>query len=274
MTYSINRLDFNIAYACNLSCKGCISLSDFPRTGVETFASLKLQCETWHKLVDPKIISVFGGEPLIHPKLIDILLMIRQYWPWSIIRLITNGYLLKKYNPEDWFNLGPFEMQVSVHRKDHEPLLTKEIKRILQCKEPWKVFRGKSGQHRDIGFVYKNITIYKSRFKDFVVPYKLIDNKLTPFNSDPKKAHAICGSPDTPILYKNKLYKCAPIANILELDQNKHYNYKGLNATDKSLYKFIKNINKPESICSMCPENKTHSINHFDKRNVHVKNID
>ena len=122
--------------------------------------------------------------------------------------------------------------------------------------------------------MYNNITIYKSRFKDFVVPYKLIDNKLTPFNSDPKKAHAICGSPDTPILYKNKLYKCAPIANILELDQNKHYNYKGLNATDKSLYKFIKNINKPESICSMCPENKTHSINHFDKRNVHVKNID
>jgi hypothetical protein len=273
MTHSINRLDFNIAYACNLSCKGCISLSDFPRTGVESFSSLKLQCETWHKIIDPKIISVFGGEPLLHPKLLDVLSTIRQYWPQSTIRLITNGYLLKKYNPKDWFSLGQFEMQISVHRKDHEATLTKEIKRILQCKGPWKAFRGKNTEHRDIGFVYKNIKVYKSRFKDFVMPYKLIDNTPVPFNSDPEKAHAICGSPDTPILYKNKLYKCAPIANIMELDRGKFYKYTGLDSTNENLVKFIRNINKPESICSMCPENRAHAVDHFDRKNVNVKNI-
>jgi organic radical activating enzyme len=272
MTYRINRLDFNIAYACNLSCKGCISLSDFPRKGVESFESLKLQCETWCNIVTPKIISIFGGEPLMHPRLIDVLLLIRKHWPDAIIRLITNGYLLKKYDPADWFKFGPFEMQISVHRKDHEPFLNKEIKKILQCKSKWKPFRGTDKEHRNIGFVHDYVTIYKSRFKDFIMPYNLKDNKIMPFTSDPKKAHAICGSPDTPILYKNKLFKCAPIANILDLDDNNFYNYKGLRSNE-NIHELINNINKPESICSMCPENKEHSIDHFNKENVHVKNF-
>jgi hypothetical protein len=274
MTYSIKRLDFNIAYACNLACKGCISLSDFPRRGVEPFESLELQCKTWHTIINPGVVSLFGGEPLMHPRLLDVLYMVRKYWPTSIIRLITNGYLLKKYDPNVWFNFGKFEMQVSVHRKDHEKLLTAEIKKILKCHGPWKAHRGKVSNHKDVGFRYKDLTIYKSRFKDFIMPYNLEDNVLKPFSSDPKKAHSICGSPDTPILYKNKLFKCAPIANILELDRKGLYRYEGFETTSNELDQFVKNINKPESICSMCPENTSHSIDHFNKENVHVKNID
>ena len=272
MPYLINRLDFNIAYACNLSCKGCISLSDFPRKGVESYKSLELQCMNWHKIINPKIISIFGGEPLLHPKLIDVLLLIRVYWPTSVIRLITNGYLLKNYDPEKWFALGKFEMQISVHRRDHEYLLNQEIKKILQCKARWKPFRGTSGGHKDIGFKHEHVTIYKSRFKNFIMPYKLNGHVIVPFKSDPNKSHAICGSPDTPILYKNKLFKCAPIANILDVDNNNLYNYKGMDAHE-DMHEFINNINKPESICSMCPENSSNSIDHFKKENVYVKNI-
>jgi len=248
-------------------------LSDFPRKGVESYESIKLQCMNWHKIIDPKIISIFGGEPLLHPKLIDVLILIREYWPNSIIRLITNGYLLKKYDPSRWFALGKFEMQISVHRKDHEYLLNREIKKILQCKTKWKPFRGTYSGHKDIGFTHGDFTLYKSRFKDFVMPYNLKDNVIVPFDSDPSKAHAICGSPDTPILYKNKLFKCAPIANILELGNDNIYDYRGLDA-DEDIHNFIKNINKPESICSMCPENSRHSVDHYNKENVRVKNID
>lgn len=272
MTYFIKRLDLNIAYACNLSCKGCISLSDFARKGVESFESLKTQCESWCDIIEPKIISIFGGEPLMHPRLIDVLFLVRKHWPNTTIRLITNGYLLKKYNPTDWFKFGSFEMQISVHRKDHEPLLNEQIKKILRCKNRWRPFRGKGKTHIDIGFRHQHVSIYKSKFKEFVMPYHLKNNKIMPFNSDPKKAHAICGSPDTPILYKNKLFKCAPIANILDLDKNNFYNYKGLHP-EENIQEFINNINKPESICSMCPENKEHSVNHFNKENVHVKNF-
>ncbi len=127
--------------------------------------------------------------------------------------------------------------------------------------------------HRQLELQHEDLTIYKSKFKTFVMPYRLENGELKPFNSDPEKAHSICGSPDTPILYRNKLYKCAPLPNILELDKGKHYNYKGVGA-DGDIKSIVDNINKPESVCAMCPENKDHSIDHFDKETVHVKDID
>ena len=102
------------------------------------------------------------------------------------------------------------------------------------------------------------------------MPYKLENGKPRPFKSDPKKAHKICGNPDVPILYKNKLYKCAPIANLVDLDSTGNYKYKGFTAVD-DIKSLVENINKPESICSMCPEVQAHSIDHFDSKNVLVK---
>ena len=100
MKHRIKRMDFNVAYACNLACKGCISLSDFDRRGVESLKDIKDQCETWSKILDPSVISIFGGEPLMHPRIEKVLECIREAWPEAVIRFITNGYLLKKYDPE------------------------------------------------------------------------------------------------------------------------------------------------------------------------------
>lgn len=272
MKYKIKRMDLNIAYACNLACKGCISLSDFPRKGVDSYESIVESCKTWSNLLEPEVITIFGGEPLIHPRLLDVLFIIREHWPKCIIRLITNGYLLKKYDPTAWLKFGKFEMQISIHRHDHEGIITKEIKRILSATSGWKPEYPR-GTHTQLGFRKGDVLIYKSKFKDFVMPYKIDKGKPVPFKSDPAKAHSICGSPDTPILYKNKLYKCAPIANLLDVADPATYKYQGLTVKD-DLEKFVSDINKPESICSMCPENINHSIDHFNKENVIVKNID
>ena len=273
--YRIKRLDFNVAYACNLSCKGCISLSndEFKRKGVEPLQDIKEQCETWSKILDPSVISIFGGEPLLHPKIEKVLSLIREYWPQSQIRFITNGYLLRRYDPNMWFKFGDLEMQVSIHRLDHEQMITEEIKKIVRCRTGWQAKRTSYGGHTQLELHHDELSVYKSKFKTFVMPYKFDNGKLEPFKSDPKKAHSICGSPDTPILYKNKLYKCAPIANILDLDHNDLYNYEGTEATG-DIEALVKMINKPEKICSMCPEQRSHSIDHMKKENVHVKNID
>ena len=271
--YRIQRLDFNVAYACNLACKGCISLSDFDRRGVESLQDIQEQCQTWSKIVDPSIISIFGGEPLMHPRIQKVLTIIRQAWPLAQIRFITNGYLLKKHDPELWFKLGHLEMQISIHRQDHEKLITEEIKRIVSCRPDWKATRSIVEGHKQLELHNKDLTIYKSKFKRFVMPYKLENGIPKPFSSDPKKAHKICGNPDVPILYKNKLYKCAPIANLLDIDKQGYYKYSGVGPTD-DIQSLVEQINKPESICSMCPEDKNHSIDHFAKGNVLVKNLD
>ena len=102
------------------------------------------------------------------------------------------------------------------------------------------------------------------------MPYRLENGELKPFKSNPKKAHSICGSPDVPILYKNKLYKCAPLPNILDLDKGKYYKYEGIEPTG-DVGTLVNNINKPESVCAMCPESINHSVDHYDKENVLVK---
>mgnify|MGYP006242903337 FL=1 len=163
-------------------------------------------------------------------------------------------------------------MQVSIHRQDHEKLITNEIKRIVSCRNDWKATRSIVEGHKQLELQNKDLTIYKSKFKKFVMPYKLENGELKPFKSDPKKAHKICGNPDVSILYKNKLFKCAPIANILDLDKKGLYKYEGI-GPNGNVEQLVKQINKPEKICSMCPEDSNHSIDHFDKENVHVKNI-
>ena len=70
-----------------------------------------------------------------------------------------------------------------------------------------------------------------------------------------------------PIIYKNRLYKCPPISMLethltksLQLDDNDwkpYLEYKGLGVDFKEsdLEEFIDNIQKPHSICAMCPAN-------------------
>jgi len=239
------------------------------RRGVESLESIEQQCAIWSSRINPEVIALFGGEPLLHPRIHDVIKCIKLHWKDATIRLITNGYLLKKHNPEQWFDYKPFEMQISMHRKDHQHILKQEIRCILECRKGWKVIKHNKKGHKDLEFVLPGFRIYKSNFGHFVKPYR---DDITPFNSDPKTAHSICGAPDTPVLYKNKLYKCPPVANILDIIPG-YVEYEGL-GHNSDLTKFISGIGKPESVCAMCPENISHSVDHYAKENVHVKHID
>ena len=100
MIRNIPRLDVMIAYSCNISCVGCISLSDFKRDGVAPYADIESWILHWHTLVTPKVVTLFGGEPCLHPRLPAICALVRQHWPNAVIRLITNGYLLNNFCPK------------------------------------------------------------------------------------------------------------------------------------------------------------------------------
>ena len=67
--HKLKRLDINVAYACNIKCSGCISLSDFPRKGVASVDEIESWLNYWQQYLDVDVIVLFGGEPLIHPRL-------------------------------------------------------------------------------------------------------------------------------------------------------------------------------------------------------------
>ena len=270
--HKFERLDIMIAYSCNISCAGCISISDIKRSGIESFDDISIAVDKWKSIINPALVVLFGGEPCLHPKLQDICVKVRQAWPESIIRLITNGYLLDNFDPSSWFDFAPLEIQVSIHRKDHESIINKKIKNIIQHRRPWTVSKqGGVNQHCQITWTHNNFSIYKSIFSDFVVPYKKTQDQYLPWYSNPTEAHKICGSPATPILYKGLLYKCPPVANIIDITGDNWFDYHGVDVHD-NLREFVQNIGCPESVCGQCPD-RTQAvvINHFDKENVIVR---
>jgi MoaA/NifB/PqqE/SkfB family radical SAM enzyme len=271
MNRPIPRLDLMITYSCNISCVGCISLSDFKRNGVAPYSDIEQWVNHWSQLVTPRVITLFGGEPCLHPRLLDICQLVRTAWPNATIRLITNGYLLNRFPGDSWFDFAPFEMQVSVHRFDHEAVINKEIKRILSHRRDWQVSQDNENyEHRQLTWSVDDFKIFKSVFKDFVVPFKYTD-KIEPWYSSAEQAHKICGAPNTPILYKGKLYKCPAVANAMDLTGENWFNYKPCEG-EQDIDEFISNINKPESVCGQCPDStQAVIIDHFNKDNVTVK---
>lgn len=271
MAKLIPRIDLMIAYSCNVSCVGCISLSDRQRDGIAPFADVTAWIEQWSLLITPQVVTLFGGEPCLHPRLLEICQTLRQHWPNTVIRLITNGYLLDNFDNSAWFDYAPFEMQVSIHRKDHETHINQSIKKILLNRKDWKIALSQEKAHEQLSWTVPGIKIYKSIFKDFIVPFKSINGHIEPWYSDPKKAHAICGAPNTPVLYKGKLYKCPAVANAMDLSGENWFDYTPCDST-AGLDEFINNIGRPEAVCGQCPQlNQAVIIDHFDTNNVIVK---
>lgn len=260
-----------IAYSCNVSCRGCISVSDILRDGIEPVDNIKSWIVYWSGLIQPKVVVLFGGEPLLHTRVFEICETIRTQWPDCTIRLITNGYLLDNFFPGAWFDFEPMEIQVSIHRKDHESMINQHIKQILSYRTDWKIDLHGGDHHKQIAWTSGRFEIYKSIFKDFVQPYRLLGDQMLGHGSDPARAHAICGSPNTPILYKGALYKCPPVANLMDLTGEDFYGYRPV-IDAAGLDEFVRGIGCPERVCAWCPDQAQATIiDHFDTKNVTVR---
>jgi 4Fe-4S single cluster domain len=267
----IPRLDVMVAYSCNLACRGCISLSDFKRDGIEPYEDLEFWIDYWSKLVTPITVTLFGGEPMLHPRVLDICAKMRQSWPSSKIRLITNGYFLDRVDPILWYDFAPIELQISIHRADHADKINEKIKHILTKRKGWRVHKLNQGGHEQFSWEIPGFRLYKSIFKDFLVPYRQIGTTILPWNSDPAQAHAICAAPDSPVLYRGRLYKCPAVANAIDVSGQNWFDYRACES-ELTLNNFVADINRPEPVCAQCPNNnQAVRVNHFDINNVSVK---
>ena len=119
--YRFFKLIFHIAYSCNLSCRGCLAISDVPREGVQPYEDVLETIQQWSQVLDPSWIQIFGGEPLMHPRIKDIVRDLRTYWPNARISLPTNGLLLNRIMDKEWAQeVSPLEVRVSLHKNNDE----------------------------------------------------------------------------------------------------------------------------------------------------------
>lgn len=106
----IKNLELNIAHHCNLSCRRCSHLSPAankyfmpPEQILKDLGLLAKYCQT-------RQVRLLGGEPLLHPELLQVIEAVRESGIGGIIRVVTNGILLNKMPELFWENVDQVQI--------------------------------------------------------------------------------------------------------------------------------------------------------------------
>lgn len=94
----------NILDHCNLRCKGCDHFAAIAEKRFVDIKNIKEDLERMSQLLNQQVvrIGIMGGEPLLHPDLLEILSLARSYFPNTLLQLVTNGLLLMNQSEEFW----------------------------------------------------------------------------------------------------------------------------------------------------------------------------
>ncbi len=100
----INRLslEYNLTEHCNLSCYGCDHASPLLPTKFAVVTEFTRDLEALAPVFHSNQLRIVGGEPLLHPDLLDFLREGRRIAIADSIVLYTNGVLLHEMPAELW----------------------------------------------------------------------------------------------------------------------------------------------------------------------------
>src|SRR5215831_5517230 len=108
---------------CNLACTYCNEFDDFSKP-----VAIETMYERLDRLAElgTTIITISGGEPLMHPDLDLIIARIREHG--MIAGMITNGYLLTAERIERLNRAGLEHLQISIDNVDPDDVSKKSLK--------------------------------------------------------------------------------------------------------------------------------------------------
>jgi hypothetical protein len=106
-----------VTKACNMYCEGCYSRND-PK-GHKSLDQIKHELEIFKKFRKTDGISLAGGDPLVHPDIVEIVRLIAQAGLKPIIN--TNGFALNKELLQELKKAGAVGFTLHVDSKQHRP---------------------------------------------------------------------------------------------------------------------------------------------------------
>jgi len=242
----IEHLDIPIIRSCNLSCKGCLTFSDSKQIkGIVRLEDSHDWLRHWSNKLNPRNISVFGGEPLLHPGFVDWCTSLSDYWPKANLRIYTNGYYLskldesvlkilfsKKVNPTFVISIqtghDPYYSDVKNNiEKFKSSVLQVFSSRFPNTNVDWYMWsKDEVSQQEWWKIVLNNKIEIEAGFsvcEQFRIPwqthYKGFENNIMPcyeYDSNwHNENHNLCQAKNYINLYKGKIYKC-PTTAVLE----------------------------------------------------------
>lgn len=95
-------LEAHVVDHCNLTCAECCSLSPFLPYWTVDPADLERDLALARRVVAPAVFKLVGGEPLLHPQLVELVAVVRRSGIAPRISITTNGLLLDKTDDALW----------------------------------------------------------------------------------------------------------------------------------------------------------------------------
>ncbi len=284
--HNLPKLDIMMQYSCSLSCFGCATMSDQPRSGGVSLAEGEEWLSAWSQVLTVDTIGITGGEPLLNPEILEWLRMVRRYFPSSHIKLVTNGMHLKTVSVlPTLIEIGNATLDISFHVQgpQADELYKQVLEQTLDIDPQWRTVP--SGvEEVPIKMLRNDITLTISMWRKFTKPYHGVLKLIRPWKSQqPSLSHAACGSPADPMLYKNRIYKCGPTANLRDMlaihdlltnaEWQPYLKYKGF-GVDDDLQPLIDDFGKPnDKLCTMCSADGRATIEHYEPAMVVLKNV-
>ena len=100
------RIKFRVHLAehCNLNCCGCDHFSPLAEQELTALDEYRKDMERMGVIFNHECdeIGLLGGEPLLHPDVIEFLKIARDNFSHGIIKIITNGILLPQMSDDFW----------------------------------------------------------------------------------------------------------------------------------------------------------------------------
>jgi len=101
-TVSIRALIFDAVSHCNLRCYGCDHFCAFAPRGFASVESLRPDLALLSRYAHVGRFKIVGGEPLLHPRLLDLVRSVRESGLAEEVRIGTNGLLLARQPDAFW----------------------------------------------------------------------------------------------------------------------------------------------------------------------------
>ena len=283
------HLDLPIIRSCNLACVGCMTHSDHKNIkGLVNIQESREWLQFWSERLEPEHITLFGGEPLLHPHFTEWCLAIREIWgPKVTISLNTNGYYLDKLiaDVEKLFceDIG-LSIVVSV-QTGHEPYLGKVYENIRLLKDAIAQYRNGDwnlwldeyavnykrwyGLDTRDGRSRAGFTVCDQYKLHWCMHYTGQGETMRPlYNYDDEYYvgnHELCHTKNFVTLYKGQMFKCPPVGVLkhsletFDLVDNpdwssylQNYHTVTPSSSDQDIQAWFAKQQTPEKVCNMC----------------------
>ncbi len=226
---NLKYIELHVVDSCNLNCKACTHFANISKKNNFIDARiLEHRLSRLYKLFTVERIRLLGGEPLLHPDIINVLKTARRILSYSVIELVTNGILLNKMSNEffETCNKNNIKIIISTY-----PVLKNkgEIERILSS--------------------------FKINYEFFPMIFTFVANLNPEGNSNKEETFKNCGHNYCRILKNDNIYIC-PICAYID-KYNEYFNKniptgKGINIFTSSAKQIFNYLKEPEETCKYC----------------------